>query len=475
MNKWVKNLFLLGTGFYLVGFLFLLLTGSLFYFGEAVSYEGLMRMLSGLPFASRPTEIPASLTPYSPLFLLPLVLIGKLLHIGSIDKAMILARTYQSLLLLGLFFSLNKMRKHFFPLNSSGSSFLIACGLVFFFSPAMELALRPDTISFLCECWAIYFILSFLKTNQDRFLGLAALSFSSALAFKLNTLGCFLGALGFLFFSKQWSTFLKLSLSTFFLTLLGLGLHQFFLGDVFSQNILVSIQSQLWHSAAAVEVYLKLFKYFLLPLSIYFFLIIWGIRSLEDKEQSRLFTWTLSTSFVLAFLSQMKWGAFHNYFLGTLYLGLIPASCGVLKLARTYPKATYGLLGSLMLLFMARELSIPYKIWLDKRYFHELTRLQELVRDKAPSGFIYSNDEKIKVGFVGKSALGVLTEELLWTTPKFKPLIPLLKDSVRNSGGPQAFITLCSETPPAEWGFTDSENWEKTQTGKYCLYAHAKQ
>lgn len=161
MNKWVKNLFLLGTGFYLVGFLFLFLTGSHFYFGEAVSYEGLMRMLSGLPFASRPTEIPASLTPYSPLFLLPLVLIGKLLHIGSIDKAMILARTYQSLLLAGLFFSLNKMRKHFFPLNSSGSSFLIACGLVFLFSPAMELALRPDTISFLCECWAIYFILSF--------------------------------------------------------------------------------------------------------------------------------------------------------------------------------------------------------------------------------------------------------------------------------------------------------------------------
>jgi hypothetical protein len=474
MSKGLKNLFLIGTGSYLAGFLFLFLTGSIFYFGEAISYEGLMRMLSGLPFASSPTELPVSLTPYSPLFLLPLTLLGKLLHIHSIEKAIILARFYQSMLLGILFLSLNRMRNHFFPLNSSGSSFLLACSLVFFYSPAMELALRPDTISFLCECWAIYFILYFLKTDQDRFLGFAALSFSLALAFKLNTLGCFLGASGFLLCSKQWSSFLKLTLSTLLLTSLFLGLHQIFLAEVFSKNILVSIQSQLWQWAEALEVYLKLFKSFLLPLSIYFFLVIRGIRCFEDKEQSRLFAWILSASFLMAFLGQMKWGAFHNYFLGMLYLGIIPASCGIFRLARSSPRLTYGIVGSLMLLFMARELSIPYKIWLDKRYFFELTRLQELVREKAPSGFIYSNDEKIKVGFVGRSALGVLTEELLWTTPKFRPLIPLLKNSLINSGGPQAFITLCSETPPREWGFSATDNWEKIQTGKYCLYANAK-
>ncbi|NBX77324.1 MAG: hypothetical protein EBQ92_12280, partial [Proteobacteria bacterium] len=76
--------------------------------------------------------------------------------------------------------------------------------------------------------------------------------------------------------------------------------------------------------------------------------------------------------------------------------------------------------------------------------------------------------------FVGKAAVGVLTEELLWTTPKFKPLIPLLKDTVKKAGSPQAFITLCSETPPTDWGFSDPETWEKTQTGRYCLYTHAK-
>ncbi|NBX76727.1 MAG: hypothetical protein EBQ92_09250, partial [Proteobacteria bacterium] len=353
MNKWVKNFFLLGTSFYLVGFLFLFLTGSLFYFGEAVSYEGLLRMLQNLPFATLPHELPVSLTPYSPLFLLPLTLAGKLLHIHSIDKAMILARVYHGLLLGILFLSLNRMRKHFFPSNSNGASFLFACGLIFFYSPTMELALRPDTISFLCECWAIYFILSFLKTDQNRFLWLASLSFSSAIAFKLNTLGCFLGTLGFFFSSKQWTSFLRLSLPTFVLTILFLWFHQVILGDVFSQNILVSIQSQLWHWAAALDVYFKLFKYFLFPLGIYFFLIVFGVRSFEDKEQSRLFSWILSASFLVAFLGQMKWGAFHNYFLGTLYLGLIPASCGIFRLAHTSPKATYGILGSLMVLFMA--------------------------------------------------------------------------------------------------------------------------
>ena len=434
-----------------------------------------MRMLLGLPFATLPNELPLSLTPYSPLFLLPVTLIGKLFHITSIDKAMILARVYQAILLVILFFSLNRIRKHFFPLISSGPSFLIACGLLFFYSPAMELALRPDTISFLCECWAMAFILSFLKTNQNRFLLLASLCFSSAIAFKLNTLGCFVGTLGFLFFSRDWGSFLKLSVSTLVLTLLFLASHQLALGDAFSQNILVSIQSQLWHLAAAVEVYVKVFDLLLLPLSVYFFLIFWGIQSFEDKQQAHLFTWALGTSFGLAFLSQMKWGAFHNYFLGALYLGLIPASCGIYRMAQVAKKATYLGLGSLMILFMVRGLSIPSKIWLDKRYFLELTRLQELVSEKVPQGFIYSNDEKIKVGFTGKSVLGVLTEELLWTTPKLKALIPQVKEAVKTTGRPQAFITLCSESPSPDWGFSNAETWEKIQTGRYCLFTHANQ
>ncbi|MFM8269274.1 MAG: hypothetical protein ACKN9V_03720, partial [Pseudomonadota bacterium] len=191
------------------------------------------------------------------------------------------------------------------------------------------------------------------------------------------------------------------------------------------------------------------------------------------KIQTQLFSWVLGVSFLVAFLGQMKWGAFHNYFLGTLYLGLIPVSCAIEKLSKNYGRVTYLFLGTLLIVFMIRGLSVPHKIWLDKRYFFELARLQELVQEKVSSGLVYSNDEKIKVAFTGQTAVGVLTEELLWTTPKFKPLIPMIKKNVDRAGGVQAFITLCSVTPPSDWGFTDSSQWEKTQTGQYCLYTHA--
>lgn len=473
MKNPVKIVFLGGVIFYLIVFLSFFLTGSLFYFGEAVSYEGLMRLLLGLPFASSPTTLPVSLTPYSPLFILPLFTFGKFLKVTSIDQAMLLGRLFQASLLVFLFVSLNRLRKHFFPQGSNGVSFISACGLLFFYSPAMVLALRPDTLSFLCEIWAVYWILSLLKTNRNRCLLFASFFFSAAIAIKLNTIGCFLGALGFFIFSKDFKSCAKLGFLTSIFTLVFLGAHEVVLGEAFSKNILLSIQSQLWNFSQAIEVYKGVFDLFLIPLSTYFFLVFWGVRGFVDAQQAKLFSWILGASFLIAFLGQMKWGAFHNYFLGMLYLCTIPASCGIYRLSEISYKTTYFFVCALMAIFMIRALSIPTKIWMDKRYFDELSYLHKLVQEKVPSGFIYSNDEKIKVGFTGKTAIGVLTEELIWTTPKLRPVLPLLKKSIDQAGGHRAYITKCTHFPPSEWGFTSPEGWEKTQTGYYCLYTHA--
>lgn len=473
MGKSLKTAFFAGVSLYLMAFWFLYLNGSLLYFGEAVSYEGLLRMLLGLPFASANPSPPISLTPYSPIFLLPLVGLGKLLQISAIHKAMILARVYQSVLLGILFLSINRIRTHFFPQYSNGISFLLACVFLFSFSPTMELALRPDTLSFLFECWGVYSVFFFLKTNENHRLFLAALFFSAAIATKLNTVGCFLGALGFFVWAKDWRSCLKLGLATFLLTLLFLGAHEAFLGEAFSKNILLSIQSQLWNMSGAIEVYKKVFDLFLIPLSFYFFLILWGLHSFEDRNQSVFFRWILGVSLLLAFLGQMKWGAFHNYFLGALYLGLIPASIGLSRLSSSSKNTTLFAIGMILAFFLIRSVAIPVKNFLDNRHFFELAKLQELVQEKVPSGFLYTSDEKINLGFVGKTAIGVLTEELLWTTPKLKPLLPRIQEELAKVGGPQAYITICSASPPNQWGFSNSENWEKTQTGKYCLYTHA--
>ena len=188
---------------YTLFYLYFFLNGSLFYFGEAISYEGLMRVLLGKSFATQPQEIPLSLTPYTPLFLSPMTLLGKLIKWNRIEEIMILARTFQSGLLFLLFLFLNHIRKTFFSDKSTGFSFLFVAGLVFFYNPTMELALRPDTLSFLCEAGSVFYLLRYLKYSKLKSIALAALASGMAVAIKLNTLGAVGGIILFLLVNKE--------------------------------------------------------------------------------------------------------------------------------------------------------------------------------------------------------------------------------------------------------------------------------
>lgn len=427
-------------------------------------------MLNGLSFATIPTNAPVSLTPYMPLFLLPLVGLGKLFSIDTLRETLVFSRIFQTGLLFFLFFILNRMRKTFFDSSSSLIDFVLAATIVFSFSPIMVTALRPDTLSFLFEITAVFSFLFWLKNKNNRTLIGVSFLFSLALLTKLNTLGGVVGILLFLFFSKNWRAFFLLGLSTAFFSFLGFGILWIILGKVFSQNIFLSIQSRPWTFFESIEVYKKVFDLFLIPLGFYFFLIIWGLRLLNWKEASRAMAWVLSLSFLLAFLGQMKWGAFHNYFLGVLYLGAIPASCAIHQLKNQAPRTTLFFILAYLFLFSIRGLSIPHKIYQESRFFSEFNRLHELVNAHVPEGFLYTPDERLHLGFYNKTALGVLTEELFWTTPKLKPYWqPLLAD-LESQGGHRAFIIPCSSPPPEGWGYHPRKFPHRIQTGWYCLY-----
>ena len=455
---------------YLLIYLAFFLSGSPLYFGEAVSFEGLLRLLKGLPFASLPDSIPLSLTPYTPLFLIPHWILGKLLSLHQFQDVLLLARIVQFILLLGLFFSLNFIRKRFLSDDSSFLAFLSACLLVFLYSPAMVLALRPDTVSFTCEIWAVFWMLRYLTSFQRKLLALCGIFFGLAVATKFNTLGGVAGSLLFLLFSKDWRGFLGLSLSFLLSFSLFLGIQWIYLGSSFDQNILLSIQSRLWSFSEALEIYKKVFDLFLIPLGFYFFLIILGLAQWKNRRQALYLIFVLMLSFAGAFLGQLKWGAFHNYFLGFLYLGILPASGALFYLSKKYQKVFLLFLVFWGTLWAIRGLSVPVKIWQEKRFFPEITKLQELVSEKAPEKWLYVNADAVGLAFVGKSAIGILSEELFFTTPKLSPYYPRAKEVVLKNGGIGAYITPCAYYPPAEWGFADSKKWNRIQTGRYCLF-----
>ena len=466
-------------GIYLMAYLFLYIRGSLFYFGEAISYEGLLRTLHEMPFASGPKEIPLSLTPYTPLFLLPLISLGKIFSISQIETLTMVARLLQTALLGTLFALLNSLRKHFFQELSSGWAFLWVLIPVFFYSPTMELGLRPDTLSFLCEAGSVYAMLSFLQNQKDKQLILAALLSGLAVSIKLNTLGAAAGLSVFCFVcidKKKCAIFSSIAASV---VLTILGLQYLVLGEALPQNILSSIQSTVLSGSDALKVYLKLFDLFLFPLVFYLFLMFYGLAALNPKKERTLFTLVLGFSFLLAFLGQLKWGAFHNYFLGFVYLGLIPASIGFNQLLKnkTNSQRTVFLIFHFLYvaLFIARGTSIPVKIWQDRDYLSELKQIRTLVEEKAPTGYVFSNDEQIQIAFAHRTAIGVLSQELLQVTPKLQPQIPEVKKNLENSGPFAAYIFKCEEYESGKSAgifvnLEDVNKRQRIQTGRYCIF-----
>ena len=463
---------------YTLFYLYFFLNGSLFYFGEAISYEGLMRVLLGKSFASQPQEIPLSLTPYTPLFLSPMILLGKLIKWNRIEEIMILARTFQSGLLFILFLFLNHIRKTFFSDKSTVFSFLFVAGLVFFYNPTMELALRPDTLSFLCEAGSVFYLLRYLKYSKLKSIALAALASGMAVAIKLNTLGAVGGIILFLLVNKEMRALGIYLVGFVFSASLLLAILYFRLGPIFSDNILISIQSFVLSPADAIKVYSKFFDLFIFPLIFYFFLILWGMGTLPQRKERLLFLYVLTFSFIVAALGQMKWGAFHNYFLGFLYLGTIPASIAVQQLSesKNQNQHFFFLLFCMLHLvfYILRGSSIPVKIWQDRDHFRELTQIRSLLQEKLPKGFIYTSDEQLHLAFVDRVAIGVLSEELLQTTPKLMQGIEKIRFKLQEIK-PSGYLLPCDkfETGSVYGLFFDAKELtplQKVKTGKYCLY-----
>ncbi|MFM8315552.1 MAG: hypothetical protein ACKOA8_14815, partial [Deltaproteobacteria bacterium] len=206
--------------------------------------------------------------------------------------------------------------------------------------------------------------------------------------------------------------------------------------------------------------------------------ILFGLASFPPKKEKKLFALVLSLSFMFALLGQMKWGAFHNYFLGFIYLGLIPASIGFNQLLenRTQTQKTGIFLFHFLYisLLIARGTAGPVKIWQDRKYFAELKNIRELIQQKAPKGFLYTNDEKLHLAFAHRTAIGVLSQELLQVTPKLQKRIPVIQKKLESLPPYSAYIFKCSALDSGAVGglFINLEDVKKRtriQTGEYCL------
>ena len=455
---------------YLVLYWFSYLQGSQLYFGEAVSYEGLLRMIQGAPFATLPTAVPVSLTPYTPLFLLPLQALVKNIPVQSFWSVVTTARVFQSALLFLLFFSIQKINKRFFRNDEPAKFYWWAVLMVFAYNPVMEMALRPDTFSFIFEVWGVYWILHFLESRKNLSLVAGAFLFAAAAAVKLNTLGAVSGSILYLTIRKEWKSVFTLGLLFTVSMLATCWLLEKSIGPAFSQNILVSIQSRLWNVQEAVEVYKKVFDFFLFPLLFFIFLAGWGLGTHPKKSENLLLTSVLGCSFLLAFLGQLKWGAFHNYFLGAIYLGTLPVSFAIAEFSKKAPRlaasAVFGFVG----LLLVRGLAIPEKIFRDRAFVKNSLRWEREVRERVPEGFLYVPEERLHLMLTDRTAIGVLTEELLGTTPKLVKKVPELQRNVAEQGGYAGFLIDCQQRPPTEWGFSPEEHSSRFQMDKYCLY-----
>jgi hypothetical protein len=299
-----------------------------------------------------------------------------------------------------------------------------------------------------------------------------------AIGLKLNTIGAVLGISLFLFFTRNFKSLSLYLLGCLMSSSLLIGFQYLALGPVFTHNILLSIQSLVLSAPDAIKVYAKLFDLFLLPLGFYLFLVFHGLSLMTQRKERLLLSLVLLCSFVVALLGQLKWGAFHNYFLGCVYLGTLPASLTVYQLSNTkeHTRNLYFVIFfcALLSLFMVRATSILVKIRADRSYFKELSQLKTLVKEKIPNGLLYTTDEQIHLAFVERMAVGVLSEELLQTTPKLSPYLEPLFKTLFSPNQIKGYILPCDKVKTGEIAalFLQKQNiqgFSSVQTGRFCL------
>ena len=127
-----------------------------------------------------------------------------------------------------------------------------------------------------------------------------------------------------------------------------------------------------------------------------------------------------------------------------------------------------------LVFYILRGSSIPVKIWQDRDHFRELTQIRSLLQEKLPKGYIYTSDEQLHLAFVDRVAIGVLSEELLQTTPKLMQGIEKIRFKLQEIK-PSGYLLPCDkfETGSIYGLFFDAKQLtplQKVKTGKYCLY-----
>lgn len=454
---------------------------------EGITLWSLQRTAEGLPFVGELTELPLSVSSYSPQFNWLLTPVIKLFSLHSINELAIAGRALVAIFFLALVLLLFRFTRTHFP--GAHQTRYFGFGLCWFLAvfPESVVLLRPDFVAFCLEIagFSLFYLHRFHPPHQGKwsyFCG-SALLLGQAFAMKFNTVGVLGGVLLFLLLERRVVRALAFGFTWLAVAALNFGVMVWLEGERMLSNAIPStlnppgslVEALHTLSTAAVDLVLKNFMFY--------FVVVVGlwVISERNRQQGRLFLLVLATSFGLATLGQVKPGAHYNYHFGFFMLSLVPFTAGLRAILDFPPAARLFAQTARVFLVLSATIRLVYSLKAESiayaergHYPHEAAR--QYVERELPTGFLYTDGDDAQLRFERRALLSPWAEVYLRIAPSFAPFLPGIRAGIAAKGGFAAAVVTgpgCETWKPGGLFVEETKHLRKlaARFDRICIFA----
>lgn len=421
-------------------------TNYLNYGAEGILINGLNRLLQGLPYVSNFSQTPLVLSTYSPTFYAFFYPFAALLPDPDPMKISLLVKVLTLLYYIAyvkiLFHCMQNLVGKAYKLDH----FLFLLFSIFIFKEFIALfCFKPDMHSFFIETIALLIGLKALQTDKTKTLLLSSSLFALAFLIKANTVGMGIGlGLSFLL-CRKFKSFLIFSLFGSFIAGMGIFTLWSYLGAELFLQVLETTKSSFLPIETIPAVVQRIIFEVILPYSLalpFFFLGLCQRKSLT-RGQALAVAISFSFSFFIASVGQMKYGAYINYYFGSLIVLILFSPLGFANLKDEKLKKAVLTVGSVVVASLAILLmQLPARTFLNDNRNYDFKALNKYIDTQYENPKIYIENNNGAVHLAHRAVTGTSLFAFIFGTPSIDRRVDEFNKAIIAGGGVDAVVAV---------------------------------
>ena len=282
--------------------------------GETNNIWNALNVAAGKLLYTNPEEPPFEIFQYTPLSQSVVISAAKIIDSNSDQYAyyvMVIGRLFSLLFNLGKFFIVYLLLKNILHVNAFLS--LSAAVLGFATLTHLAFAIRPDALSMLLTIVSLYLFFKAFSANNSFYYFLTGLFFSIAFFAKQDAVSILAVIGSYLLITQRWKPIFIISTSFVFFWSVFAFTFKELLGEYFMNSIVGGLNSG-YEITNAISVLKRFFDIYWFLITVGIFVVFLNAKRLFNSEENKVMLFICIGSFLIAFFTSLKVGAWVNYY-----------------------------------------------------------------------------------------------------------------------------------------------------------------